>query len=259
VKRIATLLSTLLTAVALAGCGDSASTQEGSIAVSEIVEDSTRAANDVVVVVDLSDSITEEERTRQRTLLQELVEGLSYEHRLVVQIAHAAGVRSGIAPVIVEMPSARNPQRPFPREEIALNSARRSAAQAVAAVFTNGIVPSTDLIASMHTARNRFLPPDDRDQFLLILSDMLQCASGICFEKGGSSVPDASWTAQQRAQGTLPQLMGICVSVLGADPSTNHGARVREFWSQYFEAAGATFDADRYRHDVADVNGLWCE
>lgn len=212
---------------------------------------------DMVVVVDLSGSLTPPERANQQSVLMQITESLSYGDRLVVQVAHARGVKGGAAPVVAEMPSARNAARPLQKDVVALGTARRVNASVVGRVFEGGEVASTDLIATMHTAANRFTGLPSRSRTLVVLSDMLQCAGDWCFEKGGR-IPDATWIERQQAAGTVPDLAGACVAVVGADPSTAHGVQVREFWRRYFEAAGAQFAAARYRHDVADVGQVRC-
>jgi hypothetical protein len=248
----------LLSACALNACGNG-NTQEAALASYSAEDVPTREPVDVVAVVDHSNSITLQERTRQQELLRELVQELSFDDRLVIQVAHAEGVREGIAPIVAVMPSARNGERPARSESLALESAKRSADQAVRTLSANPVIARTDLIATMHTAANRFVPSDASRPLLLIMSDMLQCAGDVCFETPGSSVPDASWTTAEKEEGTLPELSGICVSVVGADPSSSHGVRVREFWARYFEAAGAKFEKDRYRYDVSAISSTGCD
>lgn len=61
-----------------------------------------------------------------------------------------------------------------------------------------------------------------------------------------------------QASGVLPRLEGACVAVIGADATTPNGIAVREFWQQYFEAAGASLDEDNYRLIATDRGALRC-
>jgi len=60
-------------------------------------------------------------------------------------------------------------------------------------------------------------------------------------------MPPGGWVDQQASGGMLPSLEGTCVVVIGADPTNANGQRVRQFWSSYFDAAGAELDAGNYR------------
>ena len=75
---------------------------------------------------------------------------------------------------------------------------------------------------------------------------MLQSTSAFEFE-GGRRMPAEGWVSAQARQGLLPSLDGACVVVVGADPTTPHGQRVRAFWGEYFDAAGARLDPGNYR------------
>jgi hypothetical protein len=44
-----------------------------------------------------------------------------------------------------------------------------------------------------------------------------------------------------------PSRGGACGVVVGAPPTTPDGQRVRDFWEEYFTAAGARLEAGNYR------------
>jgi hypothetical protein len=50
----------------------------------------------------------------------------------------------------------------------------------------------------------------------------------------------------------------VCVFVVGADPSSRQGAKVRAFWLTYFDAAGARAPSTNYRNMVSDVSEIRC-
>jgi hypothetical protein len=56
----------------------------------------------------------------------------------------------------------------------------------------------------------------------------------------------------------LPDLANVCVFVVGADPSSQQGARVRAFWQKYFATAGARMPSVNYRNMVSDVGEMRC-
>jgi hypothetical protein len=86
---------------------------------------------------------------------------------------------------------------------------------------------------------------------------MLQSTGEVNMERPGG-VPADSWIDQRKSEGRLPNLRGICVFVVGADPTSSTGVRVRHFWQHYFDATGATFAPASYRNMVADPAELRC-
>lgn len=210
-----------------------------------------------MLVIDRSGSMDETQARQQRHLISGVAEALSFGDRLIVMVAHRSGVK-GASPLVVQMPGARRADRPLSHEERALRTAKRLAIQATDPLFRGGPVPGTDLLATLHTVSDLVDGAPGGRVSLLMLSDMLQCAEGVCFERNGQAVPGSKWIRAQQQQGTLPRLPGVCVAVVGADASTTHGVRVRNFWSAYFQAAGARLDTTRWRHVVADVNAVLC-
>jgi hypothetical protein len=71
-------------------------------------------------------------------------------------------------------------------------------------------------------------------------------------------VPDAAWIERQRELGTLPDLTGACILVVGADATTPHGVRVREFWRAYLMAAGARLPDRNWRLIAPSDPDLGC-
>ena len=84
-----------------------------------------------------------------------------------------------------------------------------------------------------------------RDATLYIFSDMLQSNRTIDME-GLRLMPSSNWVERERTAGTLPDLSGLCVYVVGARVDTNMSQRVKDFWQEYFDATGAVFEARNY-------------
>lgn len=217
-----------------------------------------RPAEQLIAVVDLSDSVTPAEVTRHRELLKTFAEGLSYGDRLVVVVAHERGLKKATPTALSDMPRAKNPAHATASEERALKVSRYLAVQSVERLFASPAVPGTDLFASLHTAADYVRDAGSRPSSVLMLSDMLQCVNGgLCIERPGT-VPANGWIQNQQEQGILPDLSGVCMAAVGADPSTPHGVRVRQFWQDYFQATGASFDIQRYRNSVTQPATLRC-
>jgi hypothetical protein len=215
------------------------------------------AAKQVVVAVDLSGSLTDQERTSNRNLLSILAGSMTYGERLVLVQAHAKGVRDDAVVNPIEMPVARNPARPLERDRRALAMAHQTADIYIGKLFQRPPANGTDLIATLHTAAERVRDGGGRQTTLVVLSDMLQCTRDFCMERTGV-VPDSEWILAQKGQGLMPDLSGVCVSVVGADATTPQGVRVREFWESYFQAAGADLTRERYFHKTSNPALLSC-
>lgn len=209
-----------------------------------------------VVAVDLSTSLTDSERANHAALLRALVSGLDFGDRLVLLKAHAAGIHDTSTIRTASMPVPRGP-KPLRREKDALALARQTADLHVSALFKTPPVIGSDLFATLHTAGERARENPGTRTVLILLSDMLQCAGGVCMETGGA-VPDSAWIDARRERGLMPPLDRVCVSVVGADASTEHGVNVRKFWRRYFQAAGASFSEARYVHGASSPAGLRC-
>lgn len=212
---------------------------------------------EIVVLLDRSGSVTPTELADHERVLGDLVEGLGFGDRLVLLVAHANGVRNGVPPAVAEMPEAHNPQRPLTKEQTALTVGKQLAQQVVRTAFSTAEVPSTDLLASIHTAADQFRTDRQTDRTIVLMSDMLQCAAETCFEKPGT-VPNGDWVSQKQGTGTIPDLAGVCVVAIGPDQSTSHGVEVRHFWESYFKAAGANFTPEQYRHSVPNAAAVRC-
>lgn len=123
----------------------------------------------------------------------------------------------------------------------------------------------------------RFTDPDDRDDFLgtdvlstlhlvgaevaafpghratlILFSDMLQ-ANAVMNMEGLVRMPPAGWIQQQARTGTLPDLTGVCVVVVGARTDTPASQRVRSFWDEYFQETGATLLPRNYQYRAVRI------
>jgi hypothetical protein len=239
-----------LALVTLATCGGNGGSSEPAV-------EPARTPTQFVVAVDLSTSLTPTERAHHETLLKALAADLDYGDQLVLVKAHAAGVRDTSTVRTVSMPELGG-SRPLQREKDALGLQRQTAEMAVASLFQNAPTHGTDLFATLHSAGERARENNGKRKVLFVLSDMLQCAGGVCMERA-EGLRDSAWIAAQKQAGLVPALDRVCVSVVGADASTSHGVKVREFWSDYFGTAGASFSPNRYMHTASSPAVLRCE
>ena len=66
---------------------------------------------------------------------------------------------------------------------------------------------------------------DTKRVTLMLFSDMVQDATTLNFASG--PIPTLPWVQGQAKKELLPQLAGMCVSVVGVDVSTPRGAAIR--------------------------------
>ncbi|MDB4879065.1 MAG: hypothetical protein JWL60_511 [Gemmatimonadetes bacterium] len=118
-------------------------------------------------------------------------------------------------------------------------------------------VMSTDLFHTLHRAADYAKAANGRRTTLVLLSDMLQSTGQVNMERSGG-IPGDAWITGLESEGRLPDLRNVCVLVVGADATTRSGARARQFWSHYFEAAGATYRPGNYRNMVSDPGEIGC-
>lgn len=247
--RRAALVPAIGALLVSAACGGGARTAQA--------ETPARTPTEYVVAVDLSTSLTPTERESHKALLQSLVRELDFGDRLVLLKTHAAGIRDTSTARTVAMPVARG-SRPLQREKDELEVARQTADVYVASLFKSAPVNGSDLFATVHTAGEQMQGRTSARRVLVVLSDMLQCTGDVCME-GTRPLPDSAWIAARKQQQLVPLLEGVCVAVVGADDSNARGVGVRDFWRRYFQAAGASFNPERYVHSASDPSVLRCD
>lgn len=224
----------------LAGCG----TQEGSASAGEgeagTVVKSTPEL--VVFVYDRSSSIEDHQLELARQLTNERIRKLDHGDRIA---AHE------LLQLSLDEPPKRwsetVPQRQWQEMALSRDSTIRARflqdAQDYLVVFTDTTgraeIDGTDILSTMHDVAADLRAAPNRQAVLYVFSDMLQSNRVIDME-GLRRMPPASWVSQEAAKGTLPDLTGLCVVVIGARVDTDASQRVKNFWDEYFEATGAT-------------------
>jgi hypothetical protein len=246
VIRKTRLLFALLGAVTFAGCG----TQEGNAAGGEgeggVVKRSTPQL--VVFMYDRSTSISDHQLELARQLTNERIRKLDHGDRIA---AHQ------LLQLSLEEPPHRwsetIPQRQFTDQAMTRDSVTRARflrdAQDYLVVFTDTTgrddIDGTDILSTLHDVGADLQAARGREATLYIFSDMLQSNRSIDME-GLRKMPPAGWIDSQRANGTLPDLTGLCVYVIGARVDTGASQQVKDFWKEYFEATGAVFETRNY-------------
>ena len=213
----------------------------------------------MVAVVDFSGSQTTHAVRESRDYLEKVVDGLGYGDRFVLLEMYRTGSRDSVGKFVQDMPRTRVAGRETSYDKRELEAAKAGVKNALPIFFDPrfvGSIGTTDVLTTLHIASEYLRDGGDRERQLLLLTDMLQSTPQYEFE-GARRMPGEGWAAAQAQQGTLPSLEGACVVVIGVDPTTATGQRVRRFWTDYFSAAGATLDAANYRVR-APVDAVGC-
>ena len=226
-------------ALLLGACG----TPEGNAAAGE-GEGGTIARSTpelVVFVYDRSSSIEDHQLKLARDLTNDRIRKLDHGDRIA---AHE------LLQLSLDEPPKRwsetVPQRQWTEQQMTRDSVIRMRflrdAQDYLIVFTDtagrAAIDGTDILSTMHDVAADLQAAPNRAAVLYVFSDMLQSNRTIDME-GLRKMPPASWVSQQAANGTLPNLAGLCVVVIGARVDTEASQRVKAFWDEYFEATGA--------------------
>lgn len=227
------------TLAVFAACG----TPEVSSAGGEAGTEMTRTFPELVIFAyDRSTSISGSQLEIARQLTNDRLRKLDHNDRIA---AHQ------LLQLSLEEPPLRwsqtVPSREFERQAMSRDSISRARflrdAQDYLVVFTDsasrGDINGTDILSTLHDVAADIRAAGDRTATLYIFSDMLQSNRTIDME-GLRKMPPAGWIQRQKQNGTLPDLGGLCVVVIGARVDTEISQRVKKFWDEYFEATGAT-------------------
>lgn len=103
----------------------------------------------------------------------------------------------------------------------------------------------TDVLSTLHDVAADLRAHRGHRATLYLFSDMLQSNEQLDFERPGTR-PRIDWVDSAAARGTLPDLGGLCVVVVGARVDTEAGQEVKAFWRRYFEATGAELRDHNY-------------
>lgn len=202
----------------------------------------------VIFMYDRSTSISGSQLEIARQLTNERVRKLDHGDRIA---AHQ------ILQLSLEEPPMRwsetVPARQFTEQTMARDSVTRARflqdAQDYLRVFTDSTsrtnIDGTDILSTLHDVASDLRAAGNRRATLYIFSDMLQANRAMNME-GLARMPPANWVRREKAEGTLPDLSGLCVVVIGARVDTDAGQRVKAFWDEYFEATGATLLDQNY-------------
>lgn len=213
----------------------------------------------LIAAVDISGSRTQGELQESHALLDRAIDRIGNGDRIVV-LEMAQGAREeerswddSVAP-LHQWPDTS------PTDRRRAGDFRDDAHQTAATFFNPErakAIRSTDVLGTLFRAGEYAHGGGGRRVTLLILSDMLNATPELNME-GGHPLPSDEWIAARAKQQILPDLRNVCIIVAGADVRSSRGAAVRDFWSRYLTAAGATFRLVNYRNVLSDLGEADC-
>ncbi len=234
--RIFGLSAGLLTLMVGSGCRELAQPGQAS--------DTTDipARDQLVFVFDRSVSIQDHELEHARALTSDRIGRLNHGDRVVaIELLQQA---------LIEEPrrwATQVPEREFqnqfvPRDSITKQRFIQDIRDYIESFSDAGDrdnIGGTDILSTLHLVGAELQAhPEHRTTFILF-SDMLQ-ANQVMNLEALTRMPEDNWVRQQAEAGTLPDLRGLCVYLVGAREDTQVSQVVKEFWKEYFEVTGAT-------------------
>lgn len=232
------ILLTLAWSATLAACGD------GSAAPSE----EEPPGQQVIFVYDRSGSIHNHKLARAQELTGQRLLQLDHGDRIVAMELLEASLEEP-----PERWSQRVPAREYPDARVASDSLARvrflrnvrDYVRRFTDTTSRETARGTDILSTLHDVSEDLRAHPDFRTTLYLFSDMLQANPELNFEDPGAR-PPVGWVREARERGTLPDLEGLCVVVIGARVDTRRGQALKQFWKEYFEATGARLEDHDY-------------
>lgn len=240
------LLPLFLAALPACGSGSDGAASGRRAGVSGVADAAT-TPRQWIVLVDLSGSRASHMLVEGKNFLKGLVERIGYGDEIVLIEVHQGSATENVQRWSGTVPPLQDPTFESVKDKQMLEGVRQGALAVVDEFFEREArKANTDILSTLHIVAEYVRDANGRRPVLIVLSDMLQSANGIEMERL-LRMPGSGWIEAQRNAGLIPDLPGVCVGVIGADATTADGAAVRQFWIEYFAAAGAELKERDYR------------
>lgn len=202
----------------------------------------------VIFVYDRSTSIMDHELAHYRELTNQKLLDMGHGDRIVamelLQLSLAEPPKRWAQPV----PPREFEGRAMPRDSVALARFLRDSRDYLLSFTEPGgrdNMMGTDILSTLYDVAEEVRAFPEYRTTLVLFSDMLQATREVNME-GMVRFPPADWVERTKADGRLPDLEGVCVVVAGARVDTPESQRVKDFWMDYFNAAGARLEDRNY-------------
>lgn len=211
-----------------------------------------------IVGIDLSASRSTQAVDESRRLLDDLVDTKLANGDQLVLIEMYGGATSSQHQWMDTVASERVAGKLTPIDRRKLDEFKQEAHQVVDAVYKAASatrIESTDILGTLTRASDYAKAGAGRRSTVVLLSDMENSTAEV---EMAHAVPAHGWIAARKAANRLPDLGGVCVVVSGATGATAHGAKIRDFWFEYFSETGAQMPASNYREFIPVANEVHC-
>lgn len=196
----------------------------------------------LILLYDRSSSIQDHELQHYRELTDEVAGELGHGDRLVAMELLQLSLTEAPRRWAQEVPEREFQDRAISRDSVAL--ARfvtdvRDYLTTFTDVADREELLGTDILSTLQNVGDEVRSYPGYRTILVIFSDMLHATRDLNME-GLQRMPGPEWAERTAAEGRLPDLSGVCVLVAGARVDTPEAQRVKSFWTDYFQATGAT-------------------
>jgi hypothetical protein len=215
-------------------------------------------AHQYIVGIDLSASRSRQAIDESRRLLDDLVETRLVNGDQLVLLEMYGGATSSAHQWMDTVPRQGTAGRMTPVDRRHLEEFRQEAHQVIDAVFKAGTatrIENTDIFGTLVRASDYAKAGGGRQSTVVLLSDMQNSTADVEMAR---TVPSRGWIASRKASKRLPDLSRMCVVVSGASAATAHGARIRDFWFEYFGQTGAQLPPANYREFIPIAGEVHC-
>lgn len=202
----------------------------------------------VIFVYDRSTSIQEHELAHYRELTNQQLLEMTHGDRIVAMELLQLSLTEAPKRWSQDVPAREFEGRIMPRDSVALTRFLRDARDYLlqfTASEGREEMMGTDILSTLYDVAEEVRAYPGYRTTLVLFSDMLQATRDINME-GMIRFPDDEWVERTQAEGRLPELGGVCVVVAGARIDTPESQRVKDFWMDYFNAAGARLEDRNY-------------
>ena len=248
------LSALIFTSLAVGGCRELAQPGQAS--------DVTHAParDQLVFVFDRSVSIQDHELVHARDLTNDRLGRLDYGDRVVAIELLQQALSEEPRRWATQVPEREYENQVVPRDSITKQRFVQDVRDYIEGFSTpegRENIGGTDILSTLHLVGAELQAHSGHRTTFVLFSDMLQ-ANRVMNLEGLTRMPADNWVSQQASQGTLPDLSGLCVVLVGAREDTRVSQIVKGFWEEYFRVTGATLLDQNYTYRPVQIPDRPC-
>ncbi len=248
-SRTLWLLGALFVFLASGGCRELAQPGQASDA------GDLTSRDQLVFVYDRSVSIQDHELEHARALTRDRVGYLDYGDRVVAIELLQQALDEEPTRWATQVPEREFQNQLLRRDSIAKERFIQDVRDYIVAFSepeNRESIGGTDILSTLHLVSAELLGRPGYQTTFVLFSDMLQ-ANQVMNLEGLTRMPADNWIRAQASRGTLPDLTGLCVVLVGAREDTRASQIVKEFWMEYFVVTGATLLDQNYTYRPVQI------